>query len=185
MRHVCIVRCWKKESARCWDCVNQASPRHSSDVYNPSQAAASENSEDHQESEGEERPVDHNAQASRRGPLSAPDRVSSKQIPFCERCTRWEGDEWCIICRKRVCSEQCWESNAERCWECLGKPTPPWLKRKTGTSSVAVRASQHRESHALFQDDSNRSLLSEKKFSKECIRCCVLQNKTMSTIEVM
>ena len=38
---------------------------------------------------------------------------------------------------------------------------------------------------ALFQDDSNRSLLSEKKFSKECIRCCVLQNKTMSTIEVM
>ena len=36
----------------------------------------------------------------------------------------------------------------------------------------------------IFQDDSNRSLLSEKKFSKECIRCCVLQNKTMSSIEV-
>ena len=36
----------------------------------------------------------------------------------------------------------------------------------------------------FFQDDSNRSLLSEKKFSKECIRCCVLQNKAMSTIEV-
>ena len=37
----------------------------------------------------------------------------------------------------------------------------------------------------IFQVDSNRSLLSEKKFSKECIRCCVLHNKTMSTIEVM
>ena len=36
----------------------------------------------------------------------------------------------------------------------------------------------------FFQDDSNRSLLSEKKFSKECIRCCVLQNKAMSAIEV-
>ena len=36
----------------------------------------------------------------------------------------------------------------------------------------------------IFQDDSNRTLLSEKKFSKECIRCCVLQNKTMSSIEV-
>ena len=38
--------------------------------------------------------------------------------------------------------------------------------------------------NAVFKEDSNRSLLSEKKFSKECIRCCVLQNRTMASIEV-
>ena len=35
----------------------------------------------------------------------------------------------------------------------------------------------------MFQDDSNKTLLSEKKFSKECVRCCVQQTKNMPLIE--
>ena len=36
----------------------------------------------------------------------------------------------------------------------------------------------------LFQDDSNKTLLSEKKFSKECVRACVQQTQQMALLEV-
>ena len=36
----------------------------------------------------------------------------------------------------------------------------------------------------LFQDSTNQSLLSEKKFSKECVRTCVKETQDMENIEV-
>ena len=45
-----------------------------------------------------------------------------KHNPRCQRCGRWDADEWCPTCHRHVCVEQCWEPNAERCWDCLGKP---------------------------------------------------------------
>jgi hypothetical protein len=38
--------------------------------------------------------------------------------------------------------------------------------------------------NSVTQDDSNNTLLSEKKFSKECVRCCVQQTGQMALIEV-
>ena len=44
-----------------------------------------------------------------------------KPTRVCRRCGRCPGDEYCVACKEDVCSEQCWEPNAERCWDCLGK----------------------------------------------------------------
>ena len=38
-------------------------------------------------------------------------------------------------------------------------------------------------STALLQDDSNKTILSEKKFSKECIRCCVKETRNIASLE--
>ena len=35
----------------------------------------------------------------------------------------------------------------------------------------------------LLQDDSNKTILSEKKFSKECIRCCVKETRNIASLE--
>ena len=44
--------------------------------------------------------------------------------PPCERCDRNAWDYMCAACGRRVCAEQCWEPNDERCWECIGLPDP-------------------------------------------------------------
>ena len=74
---------------------------------------------------------------------ASPPAAPPKRPTACARCQRWEGDEWCVGCRRHVCSEQCWEPNAERCWDCLGIGPPSWVVAPEGIPPFSFLIQRH------------------------------------------
>ena len=73
-------------------------------------------------------------------PVSPP---AAPRPTACAKCRRGEGDEWCVGCRRHVCSDQCWEPNAERCWDCLGIDPPSWVVAPEGIPPFSFLIQRH------------------------------------------